>query len=145
MTVSREQALSACLMVLRARAPDDRRFILNRAGKLAFIISPRGHEVAQVAAIAALHTPPTTKPTPTIDVTFIVRLPLRQVRTGISVLAAREHLYTPSLLGETSRFLRPTVCLYNLPNVRFRFTPDERRCCEAECVCARQPEHETIR
>jgi 2-oxoisovalerate dehydrogenase E1 component alpha subunit len=27
---------------------------LNRAGKLAFIISPRGHEVAQVAAITAL-------------------------------------------------------------------------------------------
>jgi 2-oxoisovalerate dehydrogenase E1 component subunit alpha len=33
---------------------DDRRFVLNRAGKLAFIISPRGHEVAQVAAITAL-------------------------------------------------------------------------------------------
>lgn len=28
--------------------------MLNRAGKLAFIISPRGHEVAQVAAITAL-------------------------------------------------------------------------------------------
>jgi 2-oxoisovalerate dehydrogenase E1 component alpha subunit len=40
--------------VLRARALDDRRFVLNRAGKLAFIISPRGHEVAQVAAITAL-------------------------------------------------------------------------------------------
>jgi 2-oxoisovalerate dehydrogenase E1 component alpha subunit len=40
--------------VLRARYLDDRRFILNRAGKLAFIISPRGHEVAQVAAISAL-------------------------------------------------------------------------------------------
>jgi 2-oxoisovalerate dehydrogenase E1 component alpha subunit len=46
--------VSAYLTVLRARALDDRRFILNRAGKLAFIISPRGHEVAQVAAIAAL-------------------------------------------------------------------------------------------
>src|SRR5713101_4224539 len=41
-------------MVLRARYLDDRRFILNRAGKLPFIISPRGHEVAQVAAITAL-------------------------------------------------------------------------------------------
>ena len=40
--------------MLRARALDDRRFVLNRAGKLAFIISPRGHEVAQVAAITAL-------------------------------------------------------------------------------------------
>jgi 2-oxoisovalerate dehydrogenase E1 component alpha subunit len=39
---------------LQARALDDRRFVLNRAGKLAFIISPRGHEVAQVAAITAL-------------------------------------------------------------------------------------------
>jgi 2-oxoisovalerate dehydrogenase E1 component subunit alpha len=40
--------------VLSARTLDDRRFVLNRAGKLAFIISPRGHEVAQVAAITAL-------------------------------------------------------------------------------------------
>ncbi len=40
--------------MLRARALDDRRFVLNRAGKLVFIISPRGHEVAQVAAISAL-------------------------------------------------------------------------------------------
>ena len=40
--------------MLRARTLDDRRFVLNRAGKLAFIISPRGHEVAQVAAITAL-------------------------------------------------------------------------------------------
>ena len=40
--------------MLQARALDDRRFVLNRAGKLAFIISPRGHEVAQVAAITAL-------------------------------------------------------------------------------------------
>ena len=39
---------------MQARALDDRRFVLNRAGKLAFIISPRGHEVAQVAAITAL-------------------------------------------------------------------------------------------
>jgi 2-oxoisovalerate dehydrogenase E1 component alpha subunit len=53
-TPSRKQTLSAYLTVLRARALDDRRFILNRAGKLAFIISPRGHEVAQVAAISAL-------------------------------------------------------------------------------------------
>lgn len=37
-----------------ARALDDRRFLLNRTGRLAFIISPRGHEVAQVAAITAL-------------------------------------------------------------------------------------------
>ena len=40
--------------MLLARALDDRRFILNRAGNVAFIISPRGHEVAQVAAITAL-------------------------------------------------------------------------------------------
>jgi 2-oxoisovalerate dehydrogenase E1 component alpha subunit len=49
-----ERVLEAYRTVLRARALDDRRFVLNRAGKLAFIISPRGHEVAQVAAIAAL-------------------------------------------------------------------------------------------
>jgi len=48
------RALEAYRTVLRARALDDRRFVLNRAGKLAFIISPRGHEVAQVAAIIAL-------------------------------------------------------------------------------------------
>lgn len=40
--------------MLLARALDDRRFLLNRAGNVAFIISPRGHEVAQVAAITAL-------------------------------------------------------------------------------------------
>lgn len=49
-----ERALEAYRTVLTARALDDRRFVLNRAGKLAFIISPRGHEVAQVAAITAL-------------------------------------------------------------------------------------------
>jgi 2-oxoisovalerate dehydrogenase E1 component alpha subunit len=48
------RAVDAYRTVLRARALDDRRFVLNRAGKLAFIISPRGHEVAQVAAISAL-------------------------------------------------------------------------------------------
>ena len=52
--LSRERVLDAYRTVLRARALDDRRFVLNRAGKLAFIISPRGHEVAQVAAITAL-------------------------------------------------------------------------------------------
>jgi 2-oxoisovalerate dehydrogenase E1 component subunit alpha len=53
-TLTREQVLDAYRTVLRARTLDDRRFVLNRAGKLAFIISPRGHEVAQVAAITAL-------------------------------------------------------------------------------------------
>lgn len=48
------RAKQAYRTVLQARALDDRRFVLNRAGKLAFIISPRGHEVAQVAAITAL-------------------------------------------------------------------------------------------
>ncbi len=52
--LTRERVLDAYRTVLRARALDDRRFVLNRAGKLAFIISPRGHEVAQVAAITAL-------------------------------------------------------------------------------------------
>ncbi|HEV3097198.1 MAG TPA: thiamine pyrophosphate-dependent dehydrogenase E1 component subunit alpha [Candidatus Dormibacteraeota bacterium] len=52
--LTREQVLDAYRTVLRARTLDDRRFVLNRAGKLAFIISPRGHEVAQVAAITAL-------------------------------------------------------------------------------------------
>jgi 2-oxoisovalerate dehydrogenase E1 component alpha subunit len=52
--LTRDRALDAYRTVLRARALDDRRFVLNRAGKLAFIISPRGHEVAQVAAITAL-------------------------------------------------------------------------------------------
>ncbi len=52
--LGRDVLLRAYATVLRARALDDRRFILNRAGKLAFIISPRGHEVAQVAAITAL-------------------------------------------------------------------------------------------
>src|SRR2546429_8386371 len=53
-TLTREQVRRAKREVLRARPLDDRRFVLNRAGKLAFIISPRGHEVAQVAAITAL-------------------------------------------------------------------------------------------
>jgi 2-oxoisovalerate dehydrogenase E1 component alpha subunit len=52
--LTRERVLWAYRIVLRARYLDDRRFILNRAGKLAFIISPRGHEVAQVGAISAL-------------------------------------------------------------------------------------------
>jgi 2-oxoisovalerate dehydrogenase E1 component alpha subunit len=52
--LTQERVLDAYRTVLRARALDDRRFVLNRAGKLAFIISPRGHEVAQVAAITAL-------------------------------------------------------------------------------------------
>ena len=52
--LSRDQALAAYTTVCRARALDDRRFLLNRAGAIAFIISPRGHEVAQAAAIAAL-------------------------------------------------------------------------------------------
>jgi 2-oxoisovalerate dehydrogenase E1 component alpha subunit len=52
--LARERAIDAYRTVLQARALDDRRFVLNRAGKLAFIISPRGHEVAQVAAITAL-------------------------------------------------------------------------------------------
>jgi 2-oxoisovalerate dehydrogenase E1 component alpha subunit len=52
--LTRERVLDAYRTVLRARALDDRRFVLNRAGQLAFIISPRGHEVAQVAAITAL-------------------------------------------------------------------------------------------
>ena len=52
--LTRERVLDAYRTVLLARALDDRRFLLNRAGKLAFIISPRGHEVAQVAAITAL-------------------------------------------------------------------------------------------
>jgi len=53
-SLTRQRVLDAYRTVLTARALDDRRFILNRAGKLAFIISPRGHEVAQVAAITAL-------------------------------------------------------------------------------------------
>ena len=52
--LTRERVLDAYRTVLLARALDDRRFLLNRAGKLAFIISPRGHEVAQVAAVTAL-------------------------------------------------------------------------------------------
>jgi 2-oxoisovalerate dehydrogenase E1 component alpha subunit len=52
--LTRERVFNAYTTVLRARALDDRRFVLNRAGELAFIISPRGHEVAQVAAITAL-------------------------------------------------------------------------------------------
>jgi 2-oxoisovalerate dehydrogenase E1 component alpha subunit len=52
--LTRDRALAAYRTILLARALDDRRFVLNRAGNLAFIISPRGHEVAQVAAITAL-------------------------------------------------------------------------------------------
>ncbi|TMC29064.1 MAG: thiamine pyrophosphate-dependent dehydrogenase E1 component subunit alpha, partial [Chloroflexi bacterium] len=36
--LTRDQVLDAYRTVLRARALDDRRFVLNRAGKLAFII-----------------------------------------------------------------------------------------------------------
>ncbi|HYM49655.1 MAG TPA: thiamine pyrophosphate-dependent dehydrogenase E1 component subunit alpha [Candidatus Limnocylindrales bacterium] len=52
--LTREQVLTAYTTICRARALDDRRFLLNRTGAVAFIISPRGHEVAQVAAISAL-------------------------------------------------------------------------------------------
>jgi 2-oxoisovalerate dehydrogenase E1 component subunit alpha len=52
--LSRERAIAAYVTLRRARMLDDRRFLLNRAGALAFIISPRGHEVAQVAAVTAL-------------------------------------------------------------------------------------------
>jgi len=52
--MTRDRALEAYRTILLARALDDRRIVLNRAGDLAFIISPRGHEVAQVAAITAL-------------------------------------------------------------------------------------------
>lgn len=52
--LSREQVLAAYTTVMRARVLDDRRFVLNRTGEVAFIVSPRGHEVAQVAAILAL-------------------------------------------------------------------------------------------
>ena len=52
--LTRDRVLAAYRNILLARALDDRRFVLNRAGQLAFIISPRGHEVAQVAAISAL-------------------------------------------------------------------------------------------
>lgn len=52
--LSRDQVLTAYTTVRRARALDDRRFLLNRTGAVAFIVSPRGHEVAQVAAITAL-------------------------------------------------------------------------------------------
>ena len=52
--LTRDRVLEAYRTILLARALDDRRFLLNRAGNLAFIVSPRGHEVAQVAAISAL-------------------------------------------------------------------------------------------
>lgn len=52
--LTEERVLAAYTTIMRARVLDDRRFVLNRAGKLAFIVSPRGHEVAQVAAITAL-------------------------------------------------------------------------------------------
>jgi 2-oxoisovalerate dehydrogenase E1 component alpha subunit len=52
--LSRVEALAAYTTICRARLLDDRRFLLNRTGAIAFVISPRGHEVAQVAAITAL-------------------------------------------------------------------------------------------
>jgi len=49
-----EQLLEMYRLVALARAIDERMWILNRAGKAAFVISGQGHEGAQVGLVSAL-------------------------------------------------------------------------------------------
>lgn len=49
-----EQLLSMYRLVALSRAIDERMWILNRAGRVAFVISGQGHEGAQVGVVAAL-------------------------------------------------------------------------------------------
>src|SRR5690348_14552201 len=44
-------------IMLLSRTIDDRLFILNRQGKVAFVISGQGHEVCQVGSAYALRSP----------------------------------------------------------------------------------------
>ena len=47
--LSDEDVLGMYRAMLRARAVDERMWLIQRAGKIAFIISGQGHEGAQVA------------------------------------------------------------------------------------------------
>ena len=47
--LSDEDVLGMYRAMLRARAVDERMWLMQRAGKIAFIISGQGHEGAQVA------------------------------------------------------------------------------------------------
>ena len=52
--LSDETVLEMYRMMLLARRLDERMWILNRAGKIAFVISGQGHEAAQIGAAFAL-------------------------------------------------------------------------------------------
>lgn len=54
--LSDEQAVGMYRNMLRARKFDERAFVLQRSGKIAFHVSGIGQETAQVAAATALHT-----------------------------------------------------------------------------------------
>ena len=47
--LSRDELLEMYRLMVIARAVDERMWILNRAGKIPFVISGQGHEGAQVA------------------------------------------------------------------------------------------------
>jgi len=53
--LSREQLLEMYYYVLLARRVDERLWLLNRSGKIPFVISCQGQEAAQVGIIYALH------------------------------------------------------------------------------------------
>ncbi|MDI3257317.1 MAG: thiamine pyrophosphate-dependent dehydrogenase E1 component subunit alpha [Kyrpidia sp.] len=52
--LSREDVLAMYRLMLLARRADERMWVLNRAGKIPFVISCQGHEGAQVGAAYAL-------------------------------------------------------------------------------------------
>ncbi|MDQ0299561.1 2-oxoisovalerate dehydrogenase E1 component alpha subunit [Salibacterium salarium] len=54
--LSDEQVLSMYEMMLLARKIDERMWLLNRAGKIPFVVSCQGQEAAQVGAAMALNT-----------------------------------------------------------------------------------------
>ncbi|QQK75937.1 thiamine pyrophosphate-dependent dehydrogenase E1 component subunit alpha [Salicibibacter cibarius] len=54
--LNREQLLEMFQTMLTARKIDERMWLLNRAGKIPFVVSCQGHEAAQVGAAMALDT-----------------------------------------------------------------------------------------
>ncbi|AXF54811.1 thiamine pyrophosphate-dependent dehydrogenase E1 component subunit alpha [Salicibibacter kimchii] len=52
--LNREQLLEMLKTMLTARKIDERMWLLNRAGKIPFVVSCQGHEAAQVGAATAL-------------------------------------------------------------------------------------------
>ncbi|MBB6448946.1 2-oxoisovalerate dehydrogenase E1 component alpha subunit [Geomicrobium halophilum] len=54
--LERDQLLSMFKTMLTARKIDERMWLLNRAGKIPFVISCQGQEAAQIGAVTALNT-----------------------------------------------------------------------------------------